>query len=130
MFATLFVGMFGNVIGKILSIVVPVLLALAVIAGIYFAGYEQASSACKADELQAALNAQKLEYASLKSQYDASQAVIDNLNANNSKLQGVSKNVTDQIQKVIKNNKACNIDTSVINLLNQARTGVTGGVKK
>lgn len=117
-------GAGGNILIKIL----PYLLALMAVVGAYFYGEYRGTAACHDAELQAQLNVQNQKLTEMQQQYAAAQQVINSLTDSNTKMSTITKTISDKIGALPKQAN-CSIDTSVISLINQARSVATGAKK-
>jgi hypothetical protein len=122
---SLVTGAGGQVILKLL----PYILIITAVAGAYLYGHHRGTVACRDKELQAVIEAQNAKMAEIQKQYQDAQKVIGTLTTNNNKVRDITKTISDKIA-AIPNQKGCQIDKSVVDLINQARTTTTPGTKK
>lgn len=89
----------------------------------YHEGHSKASSECKAAELQTQLDGQVAKYNHLKLQYDAAENLVIDLNSKKDKVRVVTQEVIKKIPVLVKDNRACDIDSNAIKEINKARAG-------
>lgn len=120
--------------GKILIKILPYILIIAAIGGAYLYGHARGTQACHDKELQAVIDAQNAKLAEMQKQYEDAQRVIGNLTTSNSKLNDINRTTSAKIANILAsapNQKGCQINKEVIDLINQSRSGASPqGAKK
>jgi len=108
--------------GKIILKLLPYILIIMAVGGAYLYGHARGTQACHEKELQAVIDAQNAKLAEMQKQYEDAQRVIGNLTTSNSKLNDITRNISTKIA-AMPNQKGCQVNKDVVDLINQARTG-------
>lgn len=105
----------------------PYILAAVAVLGVfwytYHLGYTSAANECRAAQIQAELDAERIRNKSLQDQLDSGVKVVEELRARKDQVQIVTREVVKRINILVPDVRACDVNTDVINEINKARAG-------